>query len=198
MAVLLGFQMIVKQLLCRILRERERVDQLQNSLLFFQLSVLVAALLEHGNDLCRRFQNLSQPRGVFGLKIDLCHRLFDVGQAEGDVFIDGHIGPECIILEQEADPALVSRDVDAEVAVKDNGVANGNAAARRRFQTCDHAQRRGLAAAGRAEQRHKRIVRDHKVQILNGIEFAPALGDMFKFDFRHGFILRFLCRGLRP
>ncbi len=45
---------------------------------------------------------------------------------------------------------------------------------RRRFQTRDHAQRRGLAAAGRAEQRDERIVLNDKIQVFHGVELGPS------------------------
>ena len=98
--------------------------------------------------------------------------------SEGDVVVDGHIRPQGIVLEQEADLALVGRNVDAHGAVENHLVPDRDTAAGGRFQTGNHAQRGRLAAAGRAEQRHEGVVPDDEVQVLHGVEFAPALGDM--------------------
>ena len=122
--------------------------------------------------------------------------LFDVGEAEGDVLVDRHVGPERIVLEQEADLALVGRDVDTEVAVEDDLVADRDAARRRGLQTRDHAERRGLAAAGGAEQRDERVILNGKIQVFHSVELGPALGDVFEFDFRHVLNLLFPCQGL--
>ena len=110
--------------------------------------------------------------------------------------VDRHVGPERIVLEQEADLALVGRDVDAEVAVKDDLVADRDAARRWGLQTRDHAERRGLAAAGGAEQRDERVIFNGKVQVFHSVELGPALGDVFEFDFRHVLNLLFPCQGL--
>ncbi|CDB88157.1 putative uncharacterized protein [Firmicutes bacterium CAG:170] len=190
--------MVVVELLCRILRQREGIDQLENGLFLLQISVLVAALVEHGDDLGGRFQNFCQPCSVFRFKVDLCHRLLDIGQSEGNILIDGHVGPQSVVLEQEADLALVGRDIDAKLTVKYDLVADGDAAAGRGLEARDHAERCSLAAARRAEQRHEGVVRDRQIQVLDRIEFCPALGDMFQFDFRHDINLLFPCQGLHP
>ncbi len=39
--------------------------------------------------------------------IDLVHFLLDVGQAEGDILVDGHVRPERVILKQKPTFALV-------------------------------------------------------------------------------------------
>ena len=190
------FQMIAEELLRRVLRERKGVDELEDGLLFFQLAVLVAALVQNRGHIGRGLEDLSQTRGIFGLEVDLRELLFDVGEAEGDVLVDRHVGPERIVLEQEADLALVGRDVDAEVAVEDDLVADRDAARRRGLQTRDHAERRGLAAAGRTEQRDERVIFNGKIQVFHSVELGPALGDVFEFDFRHVLNLLFPCQGL--
>ena len=190
--------MVIEELLCGVLREGEGVDELEDRLLFFQLSVLVAALVEHRDNVRGRLEDFGKTRGVLCVKVDFRKGFFDVGKTEGDVLIDRHVGPERIVLEQEADLALVGRDVDAEITVEDNFVADGDASGGRGFQTRDHTECRRLAAAGRTEQRDKGIVFNGQIQVLHSVELCPALGDVFEFDFRHVINLLFPCPGLRP
>ena len=46
----------------------------------------------------------------------------------------------------------------------------------------DHAQRRGLAAAARAEQREELAGRDVQVYAAHGLEVAEALGEIYELD----------------
>ena len=64
------------------------------------------------------------------------------------------------------------------------------------LQTRDHAERRGLAAAGGAEQRDERVILNGKIQVFHSVELGPALGDVFEFDFRHVLNLLFPYQGL--
>ena len=170
--------MIGKQLLRGVLGDGEGVDQLDDGLFLVQLALLVHTFGKNLGHFSGIFQNLCQTGIVFCLKIDLRQLFFDVGKAEGNVFIHGHIGPQGIVLEQEAHLALVGGHVDAQTAVKNHLVADGDAPAGGCFQTRDHAQGRGLAAAGGTQQGDKRVVADGQIQILHRIEFAPALVDM--------------------
>ena len=79
--------------------------------------------------------------------------------------------------------AAVGRHVDSLCAVKDNFITDSDAAGCGRFKTGDHAEGRRLAAARRTKQRDKGIILDLKAQVLDRIEIAPALCDMFKCDF---------------
>ena len=74
---------------------------------------------------------------------------------------------------------LAGWDVDAQGAVKDHLVADGDAAAGGGLQAGDHAQGGGLAAAGGAQQGDEGIVLNDQVQVVHGVELAPALGHMF-------------------
>ena len=178
--------MIAKEGLGGVLGQGEGIDELQNGLLLLQLSVLVPALLQDGGHVGGIFQDLGQSGGVPGIEVVFRHGLLDVGQAEGDVLVDRHVGPQGIVLEEEAHLPLVGRDVDAHVAVEYHLVANGDPAAGGGLQSGDHPQGGGLAAAGGAQQGHKGVVGNGQVQVFYGVEFAPALGNMFQFDFRHG------------
>ena len=187
-----------KELFRRVLGDGILVDQLDDSLLLVKLALFVAAFLHHALHVRRVFQDLRQTGVVLRLEIDLRHGFLDVGQAEGDVLVDGHIRPERVVLEQEAHLALVGRDVDAERAVVHDAVADGDAAAGRRLEAGDHAKGRGFAAAGGAQQRDEGVVVDGQVQIIDRIKVFPPFGDMFQFDFRHFVILLFPCRGSHP
>ena len=182
-------QMIAEELLRRVLRERKGVDELEDGLLFFQLAVLVAALVQNRGHIGRGLEDLSQTCGVFGLEVDLRELLFDVGEAEGDVLVDRHVGPERIVLEQEADLALVGRDVDAEVAVEDDLVADRDAARRRGLQTRDHAERRCLAAARRAENAQKSALFQAEGEVMHGVFAVKLLAQAVKFEIHGDFLL---------
>ena len=190
--------MIAEEGLGGVLGDGEGINELQNRLLLLQLAVLIPALLQNGGDIGGVFQDLGQTGSVFGLKIHLGHGLLDIGQAEGDILIHGHIGPQGVVLEQEAHLALVGRNVDAHITVENHLVADGDFSAGGGLQAGDHPQRGGFAAAGWAQQGDESVVFNGQVQVLDGIEFAPTLGNVLQFDFRHLLILLFLCRGLRP
>ena len=110
---------------------------------------------------------------------------FQVFQAEGDVLIHRHVGPQGVILEQEAHVALVGGQVDAPVRVKDHIAVDADGALRGGLQARDHAQGGGFAAAGGAQQCNEGIAFDIQVQIIHGNELAKALGYVFQNDFRH-------------
>ena len=90
-------------------------------------------------------------------------------QAEADVLVDGHVGPQRVVLEQEADLALVGGNVDARGAVEHDTVPDRDAAFGGGLETRDHAERRRLAAAGRTEQRNELLVIDIQIQILEDL-----------------------------
>ena len=69
-----------------------------------------------------------------------------------DVFGHGHMRPDGVGLKHHADVALVRRH-EQPFGGHDHGlIAEKNIARVGMFQTGDHAQRRGLAAAARTEQ----------------------------------------------
>ena len=117
--------------------------------------------------------------------------------ALSDVLIYGHIGPQSVVLEQEAHLALVGGDVDAQGAVEYHLVADGDAPAGGGFQTGDHPQSGGFAAAGGAKQCDECVILDNQIQVVYRVELAPVLGNVFQSDFRHGVNLLFLRPGLR-
>ena len=119
-------------------------------------------------------------------------------QTESDVFIHRHMRPERVILEQEADVALVRRQVDALFGIENRRAVDEDAAAGRRFQPGDHAQGGRFAAAGRAEQGDEAAILNLQIQILHGDKLVKALGDVLQNNFRHVVSLRCLCQRMRP
>ena len=71
-------------------------------------------------------------------------------EPEGDVVLDRHVREERVALEDGVHVPLVRREADHVL------VAEEDAALGRLLETADHAQRRRLPAAGRAEQREER------------------------------------------
>ena len=70
-------------------------------------------------------------------------------EAVGDVVAHGHVGEHGVVLEHHAHVALVGGDV------VDHLVVHADLAAFNGVEADDHAQQRGFAAAGRAQQREK-------------------------------------------
>ena len=163
----------------------EAVDELHVGLVHVQLALFVDALLDDAHRLVGPFQHLDELRGLFGLEVYAGQLVLDVGEAEGDVLVDGHVRPEGVVLEEEAHLALVGGDVYALLAVEHHAVADGDASAGGGLETGYHAQRSGLAAAGGPEQRDKGVVVDDEVQIVDGVEFVPALCDVGEYYLGH-------------
>ncbi len=195
--VLLLFQVIGNKLFRGVHGNGIGVNELDEGLLFVQLAVFVPALVQVFPNILGIFQNFRQTGGVFRLKVDFGHGFLDVGQAERDVLIHGHIGPQSIVLEQEANLALVGGNVDTQLAVEHHLVSNGDAAAGGGFQARDHPQGSGLAAAGGAKERDESVIFDGQIQIVHGVEFAPAFCNMFQLNGGHDVNLLSLCPGLR-
>ena len=108
--------------------------------------------------------------GLFDLAVDL--RLGDLLQLEGEghVIINGHVGIERVVLEDHGDVAVLRGDVVHELAV-DIKFTLGDL-----FQTGDHAERCGFAAAGRADEDDKLPVFDVQIELLDGDD--ALLGDL--------------------
>jgi len=93
-------------------------------------------------------------------------------EAEGDVVKGGHVFEQGVVLEDEADVALLDGDaVDLEAADED-------AAAGGSFQAGDEAQDGGFAAAAGAEQGEQLALGDREVDVLNRSHLAVTLGDV--------------------
>ena len=102
-------------------------------------------------------------------------------QTEADVVGDGHVGEQRVVLEHGVDRALVGQK-RAHVVAKDPQAAVGG-----EVEPGDHAQRRGLAAARRAEQGEELAVADGEVEAVDGGHLAEALGDAVDLHGRYRF-----------
>jgi hypothetical protein len=101
-------------------------------------------------------------------------------ESEGHVLRDRHVRKERVVLEHHAEVAAVWRDLGYAFAA-DEHVAGGGL-----LEAGDHAQRRGLAAAARAEQRKKRTARDIEVQAFDRHHVLVTLGYVDETDIGRG------------
>ena len=83
-------------------------------------------------------------------------------QREADVRRDRQIRVERVVLEDHRDVAVLRRDV-GDVAVADEDLAGVDL-----LEPGEHAQRRRLARAGRADEHHELAVRDMQVERVHG------------------------------
>ena len=97
-------------------------------------------------------------------------------EPERDVAAHGEVLERGVVLEDEADAALLRHDV-RDVVVADHDPADVG-----HLEAGDDAQQGRLAAAARPEQRGERAVRDLDVDILECGEVAEALRDVLRPD----------------
>ena len=101
----------------------------------------------------RERAHLHHAERVRDLLGDLLLALAPDAQAVRDVLEHRHVRPDRVGLEHHREAALLGRDVHALRRRIDGGAADADLARARLLQPRDGAQRRGLAAAGRTEQR---------------------------------------------
>ena len=97
-------------------------------------------------------------------------------QAKGDVLEHRHVPEQRVVLEHEADPALAHVAAGGVLAVELDAPGVGL------FEAGDDAQQRGLAAAGRAQQRHQLAGGDVQADVVERLEGAKALADLVDDD----------------
>ena len=73
-------------------------------------------------------------------------------QAAEHVLLHGHVGEQCVVLEQKAYAALLRRQVDVLGAVKQHPAVQYDAARIRLYETGNAAQGHAFAAAGRTQK----------------------------------------------
>jgi hypothetical protein len=131
--------------------------------------------LEHRAD-------LENPRRFLNPLVDLGLGHSAVAQAIGHVVVDAHMRIEGVILEHHRDVALSRLDrVDDASADVDLAAGDG-------LKPRDHAQQRGFAAAGRADQHAELAVADLEVDALDGLDAAGiGLADVAEGDVSHWF-----------
>ena len=98
--------------------------------------------------------------------VDLVLGLLAQLEAERHVVIHGHVRIQRVVLEHHRDVAVLRRDV------VDQAVANVELALRDLLKAGDHAQRGGLAAAGRSDQNDELLVGDVQAEVGHGSHIA--------------------------
>ncbi len=106
-------------------------------------------------------RQLDQLQHLLDPRADLGGGLLRHLEAEADIVGHRHVGEQRIGLEHHADIALVGRQV-GDVAPADADGAGGGL-----LEAGHHAQRRGLAAAGRAEEGDELAPLDGEVEVLH-------------------------------
>ena len=112
----------------------------------------------------QQFVQAEHAGGAIDRRLDLGFRGLLVAQAEGEIVVDAHVLVERVVLEHHGDVAVARRQM------VDHPVADADVAAGDVLEARDHAQRRRLAAAGRADQRHELLVGDLEIDVLDGVE----------------------------
>ena len=99
-----------------------------------------------------------------------------ISQAEGDVAANGHVLERRVVLEDEADVALLRRQRRRVLA------GDLDRPRVRLLETGDDAQQRRLAATTRTEQRGERSGGDVDGDVVQGDEIAESLDDVLDAD----------------
>ncbi len=97
-------------------------------------------------------------------------------ECEGNVVEDRHVWEEGVVLEDHVHVATVRGGVGHI------GPPQENASFVRQLETRDHAERRGLAAAARAEEREELAFLDVDREGAHRFDFPEALADVFEGD----------------
>jgi len=116
-----------------------------------------------------QFGYVQDAGGLIDPALDLVLREALQAQPERHVLVHRHMRVERVVLEHHRDVAVLRRHV------VDDGVANQDVAAADLLQAGDHAERRGLAAAGRADQDDEFLVGDFEIDAAHGLDFIVAL-----------------------
>ena len=98
----------------------------------------------------------------------------------GDVFNDGHMRPDRIVLKDDADVALLRRDVDALLRVIKAAVAHVDGAGFRLVEAQQRAHERRLAAAAGTDQTHDLAAFHLEGKIFQDAMIAVLDRDVFK------------------
>src|SRR5712671_4278948 len=103
-------------------------------------------------------------RRTIDRSLDLGFRGSLVAQAEGEIVVYAHVLVERIVLEHHGDVAV------ARGQVVNDPIADADITAADVLEARNHAQRRRLAAARRADQGHELLVGNLEIDVLHGVE----------------------------
>ena len=141
------------------------------------LALAAGELLRPALEVRRQVEHLRGPGDA--LVDDLLVRLAQA-QAEGDVLGDAQVRIERVVLEDHRDVALLRRHV------VDDPAADRDRAAGDVLEPGDHAQRRRLAAAGRADEHEELAVVGFERQLEDGLDAVVVdLVDFFERNVSH-------------
>ena len=98
---------------------------------------------------------------------------------KADVLGGGHVGEQRVGLKHHARGALVRRQAGDVLVIEQHAPAG------RRQKAGNHAQGRGLAAAGGTEQRDQFAFAHGKLEVVDGERGAEPLGELFNRQARH-------------
>ena len=101
---------------------------------------------------------------------DLGLRHLALAQPERHVVLDRHVREQRVVLEDRVDLALVRREAGHVLLAQVHGAAG------RLLEPADHAQRRGLAASGGAEQRDEAAPLEGEREIVDGFDLSERFG----------------------
>ena len=141
---------------------------------------LALAAGELGRQALEQRRELEHAGGTLDGVGDPLHRCLPHLQAEGEVLVDRHVRVEGVGLEDHGDAAVAGMHAvdhpagDADVALGD------------RFQPGGHAQERGLAAAGRADEDDERAFLDLQVDAVQDRHRPEILLQPLVFDVAFG------------
>ena len=112
---------------------------------------------------------------------------------ERHVLVHGHVRVERVVLEHHRDVAILRRHVVDDIR------SDQDLAARDVLEAGDHAQRRGLAAARRADQHHELLVLDVEIDAAHRLDATVVhLDDFADRNFGHGRAHPFVAPAVRP
>ena len=103
-------------------------------------------------------------------------------QSELDVLHDGLVRKKRVRLEHHAEAAV------ARLEVVDHASVDADLARARVDEAGDHAQRRGLAAAGRPDQHHELAVLDGQAEVAHRDHAAERFAQADELDARHAYL----------
>jgi hypothetical protein len=107
-------------------------------------------------------------------------RVLRDAKGELDVVCDRHLAEERVVLEDEPDSAILRRDAGDVTPVNEHATVVDLG------QSSDHAKKRALAAAARAEQHEELAVRNRESDAIDDfVRRVVALGQVLELD-RHG------------
>jgi hypothetical protein len=106
--------------------------------------------------------------GLLHARRDLSARELPHLQAERHVVVDAHMRIERVVLEHHGDVAVHRRQL------VDHPVADQDVARADRLEPGDHAERRRLAAARRADQHDEFLVADLEIDVLHGVHHVAV------------------------